>query len=122
MASMFKLLWRSLTALAAVGVVTVVGEQVLRLNALTVGFTYLVVVLVIASAWGFVESVLASIAATLCFNYFFFPPVRTFTISDPQNWVAVFAFLTTALIGSRLSTKAEQRARDAMERQQDLER
>jgi two-component system, OmpR family, sensor histidine kinase KdpD len=122
MASVSKLLLRSVAALAAVGAVTVAGEQVLRLNALTVGFTYLVVILAIASAWGFVESVLASIVATLCFNYFFFAPVHTFNINDPQDWVAVLAFLTTALIGSRLSTKAEQRARDAMERQQDLER
>jgi two-component system sensor histidine kinase KdpD len=64
----------------------------------------------------------SSILATLTFNYFFFPPVGTFTIADPQNWVALFSFLATSLIASRLSDKAKQRALDAQERQQDVER
>lgn len=79
-------------------------------------------VLVIASTWGFVESALASIAAALAFNFVFLPPVGTFTIADPQNWVALLSFLTTSLIASRLSTEAKRRALDAIERQHDVER
>ena len=45
------------------------------------------------------------------FNYFFLPPVGTFTIADPQNWVALFAFLAVSLVASNLSAVA--RARDA---------
>jgi two-component system sensor histidine kinase KdpD len=82
----------------------------------------LLLVLIVASVWGFFDAALASIAATLAFNLFFFPPVGRFTIADPQNWVALFSFLTTALMASRLSDKAKRRALDAIARQQDLER
>src|SRR5262249_35647475 len=52
----------------------------------------------------------------------FLPPVGQFTIADPQNWVALFSFLATALIASRLSTLAKQRESDAVAREQDVER
>jgi len=90
--------------------------------AITAALAYLLMVLVIASTWGFVEALVASLAATLTLNFFFFPPVGTLSIAAPQNWIALFSFLATSLIASRLSTKAEQRARDAMDRQQDIER
>ncbi len=44
------------------------------------------------------------------------------TIADPQNWVALFSFLMTALVASRLSSEAKRRALDAIARQQDVER
>ena len=91
-------------------------------NATTAGFAYLLLVLLIATWWGFVEAALASIAATLTFNLFFLPPVGKLTIADPQNWVALFSFLATALVASRLSTQAKQRALDALARRQDVER
>src|SRR5262249_137593 len=96
--------------------------RLIPVNATTAGFAYLLVVLLIASFWGFFEASLASFAATLSFNFFFLEPIGTFTIADPQNWVALFSFLVTALVASRLSTKAETRARDAIERRQDIER
>ena len=113
---------RCLLSLAGVAALTVAARALLPVNSTTVGFAYLLLVLAIASAWGFVEALLASVAATLAFNFFFLPPVGTFTIADPQNWVALFSFLATALIASRLSAKAERRARDAIERRQDVER
>jgi two-component system sensor histidine kinase KdpD len=105
-----------------VGLVTFVAYKIIPVNAATVGFAYLLLVLVIASTWGFFEAAISSIAATLVFNFFFFPPVGTFTIADPQNWVALFSFLATSLIASRLSAKAKSRALEAIERRQDLER
>lgn len=98
------------------------GDSLLPVNATTIGFAYLMLVLLIASLWGFFEAALASVAATLTFNYFFLPPVGEFTIADPQNWVALFSFLTTALVASRLSGEVKRRAQDALARQQDLER
>jgi two-component system sensor histidine kinase KdpD len=109
-------------SLAGVAIVTLVARAVVPVNPTTVGFAYLLVVLLVASAWGFVEAFIVSIAATLAFNFFFLPPVGTLTIADPQNWVALFSFLATAIIASRLSAKAERRARDAIERQRDVER
>lgn len=108
----------SLAVLAAL----TLGAHAVPVNAITVGFAYLLLVLAVASTWGFIESFVLSIFATLAFNFFFFPPVGTFTIAEGANWVALFTFLTTALIASRLSAKAKQRALDAIERQKDIER
>jgi two-component system sensor histidine kinase KdpD len=102
--------------------ITWVAYSIIPVNATTVGFAYLLLVLLIASTWGFSEAALASVASTAVFNFFFFDPKLTFTIADPQNWVALFSFLATALIASRLSIKAKRRALDAIERQKDLER
>jgi two-component system sensor histidine kinase KdpD len=114
--------FRLLASLGSVAAVTFVAHDVIRVNATTVGFAYLLFVLVIASTWGFLEAALSSVVATLVFNFFFLPPVGTFTIADPQNWVALFSFLATSLIASRLSAKAKARALDATERQKDIER
>jgi two-component system sensor histidine kinase KdpD len=111
-----------LISLAGVALLTYAGYGLFPVNATTQGFAYLLLVLIIASGWGFFEASLTSIAATLTFNYFFLPPVGRFTIADPQNWVALFSFLTTALIASRLSGEVKRRASDAIARQQDLER
>ena len=113
---------RLLLSLVGVALITFMGYAVFPVNATTVGFGYLLLVLIIASIWGFVDAALASIAATLTFNFFFLPPVGKFTIADPQNWVALFSFLTTSLIASRLSVEAKRRALDAVARQQDVER
>jgi two-component system, OmpR family, sensor histidine kinase KdpD len=113
---------RLLVSVGGVSVVTFVASSLFPVNATTAGFAYLLYVLVIASAWGFLEAAISSVAAMLAFNFFFLPPVGTLTIADPQNWVALFAFLVTSLIASRLSTTAKRRASDAVSRQQDLER
>lgn len=113
---------RILIGLCGVLVVTFLGYKVVPVNATTVGFAYLLVILVLATTWGFLEAALASVLATLVFNFFFLPPVGTFTIADPQNWVALSSFLATSLIASRLSAKARAKASEAVERQRDLER
>lgn len=109
-------------SLGGVVTITFAARRLGSVNATTAGFSYLLLVLGIASGWGFVEASVASVAATLAFNFFFMPPVGTFTIADPQNWVALFSFLTTSLIASRLSAKAKRRALDAIARRQDVER
>jgi two-component system, OmpR family, sensor histidine kinase KdpD len=113
---------RVILSLAILAAITLAARKLISVNATTVGFAYLLLVLVVASTWGFIEASILSIAATLTFNFFFLPPVGNFTIADPQNWIALFTFLTTSLIASRLSTKARRRALDAIERQQDIER
>jgi two-component system sensor histidine kinase KdpD len=102
--------------------ITFIAYRVTPVNATTVGFAYLLLVLIIASSWGFSTAFVVSCAATLTYNFFFLPPIGTFTIADPQNWIALFSFLATALISSRLSAKAEERTLEALERQRDLER
>lgn len=80
---------RVLVSLSGVVLVTYVAYRVIPVNATTVGFVYLLLILIVASTWGFLEAALASVLATLVFNFFFLPPVGTFTIADPQNWVAL---------------------------------
>jgi PAS domain S-box-containing protein len=79
----------------------------------TVALVYLLVVLLVATAWGSWPASLCSALATLCFNFFFIPPVYTFTIADPQNWVALAAFLVTAATAGHLSDLAKRRAAEA---------
>ncbi len=117
-----RLAIRIVLSLAGVAAFTGTASALVPVNATTAGFGYLLLVLVIASIWGFVEALVASAAATLFYNFFFLPPIGTLTIADPQNWVALFSFFITSLIASRLSTKAKRRAADALERQQDVER
>ena len=118
----WKLLGRGLLCLALVSVVTYATFYVLQVNALVAGFAYLLVVLVIAARWGLIESSLTSLAATLCLNFFFLPPILTLTIADPQNWVALFVFMATSLTATQLSSRAIQSAIEAQARQAEVER
>jgi two-component system sensor histidine kinase KdpD len=89
-------------------------------NNTTVALTLLLIVQVAASLQGLGASLVASVVATLCFNFFFLPPVRTFTISDPQNWVALSAFIITAIITSHFSASAKARAEDSEKRREEV--
>ncbi len=122
MSQFARLALRLLVSLAGVAVVTYAAYSIIPRNLTTVGFAYLLLVLVLASTWGLAEATIASFAATLAFNFFFLPPLYKFTIADPQNWVALFSFLATALITSRLSGRVKKQALDAVERQRDIER
>lgn len=113
---------RVVASIAAVGAVTAADSTLLRVNPTTVALSYVVVILLIATAWGIAESTVASVAAMLCFNFFFLPPVGTLTVADPQNWVALVAFLATAIVASQLSGRARSRNIEALNRQNDLER
>jgi two-component system sensor histidine kinase KdpD len=93
-----------------------------HVNPTTVALTFLLAVLVISASWGLKYAVVTAIAATATFNYFFLPPVGTFTIADPQNWIALFAFLVTAIIASQLSERARREAEDANRRRHEVER
>lgn len=85
-------------------------------KATTAVLTYLLVILVASALWGLRISIFMSLMATLAFDYFYLPPIGKLTINDPQDWVALIAFLVTAGIGSDLSTRAR-RERDIAERQ-----
>ena len=84
-----------------------------HINATTIGFAFLMVVVFAAILWGSKPALLASILGMLGFNFFFLPPFHTFTIADPQNWVALTAFFITALAVGQLSARAKRRAEEA---------
>ncbi len=91
-------------------------------NATTVGFVFLLAILVISATWGLRQAIFMSLLASLFYNFFFLPPLFTFTISDPQNWIALAAFLVTAVIGSQLSERARRRTTEANQRRREVER
>src|SRR5437868_474395 len=102
---------------AIVGLAAVVTAYVNWLhvsNASIVGFTFLLVVLSAAATARFWVSATISVVAMLAFNFFFLPPVGTFYLADPQNWVALFVFLAVSLVASNLSTAARTRAQEAI--------
>jgi len=121
-ASLYRLALRSAGAAALVAAETFVCTRWIPLNPTTVGFVYLVTVLLLASQWGLLEALTASVVSTLCFNYFFLPPVGKWSIDDPLNWIALFAFLITALSASHLSELAKRRTREALMRETEMER
>jgi two-component system sensor histidine kinase KdpD len=86
-----------------------------------VALTLLMLVLFLAARFGLRYAVATSIVATVCYNYYFLPPIGTFIINDPQNWLALFAFLAVAVVGSRLAERAREDAEDARIRQRELE-
>jgi two-component system sensor histidine kinase KdpD len=113
---------RILACLVLVGAITWIAYSVLKVNALIVGFAYVLAVLVVAARWGLTESLVTSVTAMLCLNYYFIPPVLTFTIADPQNAVALFVFLVTALTASKLSASSQKGAAEAQSRRIEVER
>jgi two-component system sensor histidine kinase KdpD len=105
-----------MASVALVAAITWVAFLVLHVNALIVGFAYVLTILVVAARWGLTESLVTSVAAMLCLNYFFLPPVLSLTIADPQNWVALFAFFVTSVTASKLSASVRSRAAEAQAR------
>lgn len=108
-------------AFGALAGIVLVYKHWFHVNPTTVALTLLLFILLLAAEWGLRYAVVISIAATAGYNFFILPPVGTFTISDPQNWLALFAFLVTAIIASRLSQSARDQANEARSRQQELE-
>jgi K+-sensing histidine kinase KdpD len=82
-------------------------------NNTTVALALLLVVLFVATGWESWPAFLASLLGVLYFNFFFLPPVYTFTIADPQNWIALTAFFTAAITAEQLSVRMKQRAAEA---------
>jgi two-component system, OmpR family, sensor histidine kinase KdpD len=109
-------------AFAIVIAITAFYRKVLPVNATTVALTFLLAILAVSTLWGMAVSVAMSLAAMLAFNYFFLPPFGALTIADPQNWVALIAFLVVAILASRLSTSARRQAADASARERDIEK
>lgn len=110
-------------AVAALTAVTLLLRQLLGTsNAATVSTIYLLVVLIVAATSRLWVAVAASVAAMLGLNFFFLPPVHTFAIADPQNWITLFAFLAVSLIASNLSANARARTEEAVSRRDELAR
>ncbi|MGO9260209.1 MAG: ATP-binding protein [Bryobacteraceae bacterium] len=117
--------WR--TALRYVAAVLLSGAilefyRLVPANNTTVALSLLLAILGISTWWGLGEATVASVAAMLGFNFWFLPPVGTLTIQDPENWVALLAFMVTAVTASQLSARARRRTAEAEARRLEIER
>lgn len=82
-------------------------------NGTIVALSFLLVVLIVATASVRWVAIATSFVAFACFNFFFLPPVKTFAISDPENWVALFTLLAVGIVASHLSSQVRTRAEEA---------
>ena len=93
-----------------------------QINSTTISFALLLVILLVATFIGRNPALVTSLIAMLGFNYYFLPPVRTWTIAEPPNLVAWAMFTITAIIAGELSAYAKRRAEDATRSKVEIER
>ncbi len=94
----------------------------LRINQSSVGFLFLLLVVIVAMQLGFGAAIITSLLSVLCLDYFFVQPIFGFRIDDPADWVALITFVFTALVVSRLSTQAQEQARIARQQSSDRQK
>ncbi|MGJ4886029.1 MULTISPECIES: sensor histidine kinase KdpD [unclassified Bradyrhizobium] len=81
-----------------------------------VDLVFLTAVVGVAARYGLWPSLLASLAASLCYNFFFLPPLYTFTITDPTNIGAFFFFMLIAILVSNVAARVRVQADAATHR------
>jgi two-component system sensor histidine kinase KdpD len=115
-----RTLAQCLTASVVLALLTYFGF-VLQMNLLTIGLLYLLIVVAVASLFGFWQASLISLLAVACLDYFFLPPIFHFDVADPQDWVALATFEVTALAISRLHGREQRVAREAASHRAEME-
>jgi two-component system, OmpR family, sensor histidine kinase KdpD len=101
--------------------VVAIYRAVIHVNQTTVALTFLVLILVTASRLRLAYSIYLSLLCALLYNFFFLPPVGTFTINDPQNWIALTAFLCASILTSQLSNSVRRQAAISESRRREVE-
>jgi two-component system sensor histidine kinase KdpD len=91
------------TTAAAVALHPLVGSN-------SIDLIYLLPVIATATLYGLRPSLVASLAAALAYNFFFLPPLYTFTISDPQNVVTLLVLIVVAVFASQLTGRLKNEA------------
>jgi K+-sensing histidine kinase KdpD len=110
----------ALVGTAAVTAVLVPFRE--QINSTTTALAYLLAVLFVALFWGSGPALVASVVGVLCFNFFFLPPLYTLDVAHAENWIALFAFFTTALAVGQLSAREKRRAEEAERGEREIER
>src|SRR3984957_18494959 len=111
-----------LLSLACVGLVTAVLlllDQAAAIN--LVPIAYLIPVIVAATQWGIWPATLASIASMAAADFFFFPPIFSFQVEDPQEVVDLMLFLVVALVSSNLAARLRLETDTLRRREKDIQ-
>lgn len=91
--------------------VTVLGNSIYGLGDITnVGLLFLIPVMAAATFYGLRTGLFAGLLSSLCYNFFFIPPLHTFTIQDPQNILTVLVLLGVAVVTSQLAARVRAQA------------
>lgn len=109
---MTRLLGGACAGTAAVLLLSYCGFR-LHFNLSTADSIDLLIVVIVALKFGFWEATASSLVAVASLAYFFAPPILSFRVNDPDNWVALASFEITALIVSRLSNQLRKQTRQA---------
>src|SRR3954469_20137783 len=80
-----------------------------HVNVAAAGLLLVTVVTVCSVLWGSGPGLLAAVIGVTGLNYYFIPPVHTFSISGTQNWIAFIVFACCALVVGQLSARAQDR-------------
>jgi two-component system sensor histidine kinase KdpD len=105
-------LFQYLVASAALALLTY-GGFVLQINLLTISLLYLLIVVAVASLFGFWQASFTSILAVLLLDYYFEPPLFSFEVENPGIFVALVTFEATGLAISRMHGREMRKAREA---------
>ena len=109
-----RVAWGWLLAVAGVPALTLVLAQLRgQIGLPTVLLSFLALVVTTATVGGTLPALAAAVLAFLSANYYFTPPIYTWTIAEGENVVALLVFLGTALAMSRFVDAAARRAVEA---------
>jgi two-component system sensor histidine kinase KdpD len=86
-----------------------------------VDLVFLTAIVGIAVRFGLLPSLFASVLSALCYNFFFLPPIYTFTIADPHNIAAFALFTLVAIIVSHVAARGRLQAITAQARVRTVE-
>lgn len=82
----------------------------------SVDLIFLTSVIAVAVGYGLLPSLVASMLGSLTYNFFFLPPLYTFTISDPKNVAAFVTFAIVAIVVSNIAARMRSQAVIAVNR------
>jgi K+-sensing histidine kinase KdpD len=111
-----------LLSFLSVGLITallLLLEQDLAANLVPVA--YLIPVIFAATRWGIWPATLASIAAMAEADFFFFPPIYSFRVEDPQEVIDLLLFLLVALVSSNLASRLRQETETLRQREHEIQ-
>ncbi len=96
--------------MVAVALLIGLALQALKIGPSNIGLVFFTAVFMSAISYGLWPALLAAIVSTLAYNFFFFPPLYTFTITDPSNVVSVFFFGLVAIVAGILAARVRAQA------------
>jgi two-component system, OmpR family, sensor histidine kinase KdpD len=104
-------------ATAAVAVALGIDELIHPIVGIeNVDLVFMTAIVAVAVRYGLLPSLFASIIASLCYNFFFLPPIYTFTITDPTNLAALLIFIVMAVLVSNVAARVRTQAVTAIDR------